>query len=110
MGVTEWVMNEISPISKWVPILISTETPIAAKKSTGSNQDRVDKINRSKISGMAMSMAFMTSPLVACCIATASTASPASAPCSPISARIEAQAEAWLSCSRVSENSAAPSR
>jgi hypothetical protein len=90
------VIKETSPKKKFVPMLMSTATPIAAKKSRGSSQELVDSRRMTIITGIRIAIALKTSEEDISCVAAALTASPAIALLVPM--RFRMAATAFFSC------------
>ena len=76
-------MNETSPSTMLVPMFMMIDTPIAARKSTGSIQAIVDMMSNSKMMGTRMAMAPATWSTTASWDAAVSAASPVTALPSP---------------------------
>ncbi len=89
-----------------VPILMTTETPIAERNNMGSIHDVVDKINIIIITGSKIVTASPTSATAAFFISLRFAASPAIDPPEPIILRIAAMASDSAPSLMVTENNA----
>ena len=113
MGLTENVMNDTSPSTMFVPMLMRMDTPMAAMNSTGSIHDVVDSTSSKRMMGTRMSAALPASSDVLAVVCAVSDASPDTAlpgPASSTSARSAGMAAPSEPSATVTWNSAAPSR